>query len=150
MFLGEDLRKDKWEKRSFISLKIEHEGYYIQINNVELTNLEPLWDVYFWEVKMLFKFWYINLLYFRAKKNVEASQKKPNTENNARTPTKTMAPMIYDEPRRLLVSVFLLNDVSWNLPYSLHPWISDHEKLIRNLKKTRENALIWNSIRIIG
>ena len=37
---------------------------------------------------MFFKFWYINLLYFRAKKNVEASQKKPNTENNGRTPTK--------------------------------------------------------------
>lgn len=88
MFLGEDQRKDKWEKRYFMSLKIEHEGYYIQIKNVEPTNLESLWDVYFWEVKMFFKFWYINLLYFRAKKNVEASQKKPNTENKGRTPTK--------------------------------------------------------------
>ena len=56
-----------------------------------------------------------------------------------------MTPMIYDEPRWLLVPVFLLNDVSWNLPYSLHSWIFDHEKLIRNLKKTLENALIWNS-----
>lgn len=88
MFLGEDQKKDKWEKRYFMSLKIEHEGYYIQIKNVELTNHESLWDVYFWEVKMFFKFWYINLLYFRAKKNVEASQKKPNTENKGRTPTK--------------------------------------------------------------